>query len=510
MEHATTFGREVRELRRALDLTQEELARRVGCAAITIRKIEAGDLRPSQQIAKRLAQALAIPLNDRAEFVRQARSVLPGDHAPEPTPTPQITPAEIGQPDLSGRAIRGYLLGEKIGAGSFGAVYRGVQPLIEREVAIKIILPQYANHPDFIRRFEAEAQLVARLEHPHIVPLYDYWREPGVAYLVMRLLRGGSLHDLIARGPLSLDQINRVLDQIGAALVAAHRSGVVHRDLKPSNILLDEDCNAYLADFGIAKNLGSPDAPTQSGLVIGSPAYISPEQALSEPVRPQTDVYSLGVMVYEMLTGARPFAGDTPMLLIQQHLYVPLPRLSAQRDHLPAALDDVIAHATAKNPDERYADVDLMVADFKRARGARPLVVRPIDLHHPRVTVNPYKGLRSFEEADAADFFGREALTQQLLARLGESGDLARFLAIVGPSGSGKSSVVKAGLIPALRRVAPFRKLVHRRDPARFASAGRNRSGLAADRRQSAVQSATADHSRPARSAARDSTFAAR
>src|SRR4029079_1491529 len=163
---------------------------------------------------------------------------------------------EIGSEDLSGRAIRGYALGARLGNGGMGVVYRAVQPLVEREVAIKIILPQYADHPDFIHRFEAEAQLVARLEHPHIVPLYDYWREPGVAYLVMRLLRGGSLHDLLQQGPLPLSLTLRVVDQVGAALHIAHRAGVGHRDLKPANILLDTEQNAYLADFGIAKDLG--------------------------------------------------------------------------------------------------------------------------------------------------------------------------------------------------------------------------------------------------------------
>jgi WD40 repeat protein/serine/threonine protein kinase/DNA-binding XRE family transcriptional regulator len=455
MGHDESLGQLVRQERRALDLTQEELARRVGCAAITIRKIEAGDLRPSQQIAERLALALAIPPKDRADFVRQARSVQPGGRPSEPTPTPQVMPEEIGLEDLSGRAIRGYTLGARIGAGSFGAVYRGVQPLVEREVAIKIILPQYANHPDFIRRFEAEAQLVARLEHPHIVPLYDYWREPGVAYLVMRLLRGGSVHDLIEHGPLPLDQTAHLVEHMCAALHAAHRAGVVHRDLKPSNVLLDEDGNAYLADFGIAKNLGAPEAQTPADMVIGSPAYLSPEQALSEPVRPQTDIYSLGVMLYEMLTGAKPFTGPTPILLMQQHLYAPMPPLAAHRSGLSAAFDDIIAHATAKDPLQRYSEVDALLADFNQVvqtgRLAATITLPPTTCE-PIEIVNPYKGLHPFEEADAPDFFGREALTQQLLARLGEGGDLNRFLAVVGPSGCGKSSVVGAGLIPALRR----------------------------------------------------------
>ena len=187
--------------------------------------------------------------------MRQARLERVVLSEPAATPTPKLE--EIGFDDLSGRAIRGYALGERIGTGGMGVVYRAVQPLVKREVAIKIILPQYANHPEFIRRFEAEAQLVARLEHPHIVPLYDYWREPNVAFLVMRLLRGGSLQKLLEEGPLTLDLTLRVMEQIGSALSTAHHAGVIHRDLKPANVLLDEDQNAYLADFGIAKNLGN-------------------------------------------------------------------------------------------------------------------------------------------------------------------------------------------------------------------------------------------------------------
>lgn len=260
-----SFGAFVRQRRRELDLTQDELARRVGCAAITLRKIEADDLRASVQIAERLAMALAIPLEGRADFVRRARAVRP-----EAAELPQVTPPplmeEIGREDLTGRAIRGYALAERIGMGGMGSVYRAVQPNVEREVAVKIILPAFANHPDFIRRFEAEAQLVARLEHPHIVPLYDYWREPGVAYLVMRLLRGGNIQNILKQGALPIEITAHLLEQICSALNAAHRIGVVHRDLKPANVLLDEDNNAYLADFGIAKNLGDPDFENQTSI----------------------------------------------------------------------------------------------------------------------------------------------------------------------------------------------------------------------------------------------------
>jgi WD40 repeat protein/serine/threonine protein kinase/DNA-binding XRE family transcriptional regulator len=457
MSNDESFGRFVRERRRALDLTQEELARRVGCAAITLRKIEADDLRPSVQIAERLAMALAIPLDDRAGFVRRARAARPEPaDAPAPTPAPALE--EIGQEDLTGRAIRGYALAERIGAGGMGAVYRAIQPNVEREVAVKIILPAYANHPDFIRRFETEAQLVARLEHPHIVPLYDYWREPGVAYLVMRLLRGGNVQALMQNGPLPLETAYHLLEQICPALHAAHRIGVIHRDLKPANVLLDEDNNAYLADFGIAKNLGNPnlETHTQMDVVMGSPQYMSPEQIRSLSVKPQTDIYCLGVMLYEMLTGSLPFTGPTPFDLIQQHITAPMPPLAARRAGLPAALDEVIGRATAKDAQDRYHDVSSLLDDFRRALDggltARPVFMPSPDEEAETEPINPYKGLRAFNEADSEDFFGRESLIQQLLARLGEGGDLSRFLAVVGPSGSGKSSVVGAGLAPAIRQ----------------------------------------------------------
>ena len=457
MNEKISFGGFVRQHRREMDLTQEELARRVGCAAITLRKIEADDLRASVQIAERLAMALAIPLDERSEFVRRARTVRPeSSELPPVTPPPLIE--EIGREDLTGRAIRGYALAERIGMGGMGSVYRAVQPNVEREVAIKIILPAFANHPDFIRRFEAEAQLVARLEHPHIVPLYDYWREPGVAYLVMRLLRGGNVQNLLEQGPLSIENTTHMLEQICLALNAAHRIGVIHRDLKPANVLLDEDSNAYLADFGIAKNLGNPDIENQTQIdaMIGSPQYMSPEQIRSLSVRPQTDVYCLGVMLYEMLTGALPFAGPTPFDMIQQHINTPMPPLSARQSGLPATLDAVIGRATAKDPDERYTDTLALYQDFRQATGnagiTSPVVITYEEEDSELEVDNPFKGLRAFGEADAENFFGRETLVQQLLARLAEGGDLSRFLAVIGPSGSGKSSVVRAGLIPALRR----------------------------------------------------------
>ncbi|MBN1963125.1 MAG: protein kinase, partial [Anaerolineae bacterium] len=370
--------------------------------------------------------------------------------------------------DLSGQVIRGYELRDKLGVGGFGAVYSAYQPAVGREVAIKIILPSYANHPDFIRRFEVEAQLVARLEHPYIVPLYDFWREPSGAYLVMRKLGSNLRAYLNEYGPFDLRRTVRFLDQIAAALTVAHRNGVVHRDLKPDNILLDADGNAYLSDFSIAKDLGSKANLTQDGTMLGSPAYLSPEQIRAEPITTRSDLYTLGIVLFEMLAGSHPYdAATTPHSLIYKHIQDPLPSLEASRPDLPPELDEVLAQATAKLPEERFPDALSLAAAFRRVaqlatddgpvprRASGAVKTTRFTTTLPRIEVeNPYKGLRAFQEADSPDFFGREALTEGLLARLSEEHELARFLALVGPSGSGKSSVVHAGLVPALRQGA--------------------------------------------------------
>jgi WD40 repeat protein/serine/threonine protein kinase len=374
--------------------------------------------------------------------------------------------------DQSGEILKGYELRQLIGRGGFGAVYRAYQPVVERDVAIKIILPEYANHPNFVRRFESEAQYIARLEHIHIVPLYDYWREPNTACLVMRWLKGGSLQDSIDnKGAWSIEATAQLLDQLASALAVAHRAGIIHRDLKPANVLLDEENNAYLADFGIAKNLVlEPEVSEEDR--FGSPAYISPEQVMGQPVSPQTDIYSLGVVIYMMLTGRTPFLDPSTTTVIRRHLSEPLPPLQSTRPDLPHGLNLVIWRATSKRPEERYPDTLALAADFRRiispdttphifssattaptAPKARLSAIGqtlPVDL--PLEPENPYKGLRAFQEADAHDFFGRKELINRIAKRLEENEPESRFLAVVGPSGSGKSSAVRAGLIPSLRR----------------------------------------------------------
>jgi WD40 repeat protein/serine/threonine protein kinase/DNA-binding SARP family transcriptional activator len=427
-------------------------------------------LNPLHEPAHRELMALYVLAGRRAAALRQYEvccQVLQDELGVEPAAetTALYERIRAGERDARARRVpaipklRGYILQDVIGAGAFGVVYRAHQPHVEREVAVKIILPEYANQPDFIRRFEAEAQLVAGLEHLHIVPLYDYWRELDGAYLVMRLMRGGSLEEALAGGALDLEAVVQIVDQVGSALAAAHQQDVVHRDIKPANILLDEEGNAYLSDFGIAKDLGGRGGG-------GTPGYLSPEQVRGEPVSPQTDIYSFGVVLYELLAGQRPFPDTSAGELLIEQYNEPLPSLQETCPDLPAALDGVVQRATAREAAERYPDVLAMVTDVRQALGGAV----PAESWAPQPELpllNPFKGLRAFLEADADDFFGREALTQRLVRRLcaedgtpptnipfAPPGNASRFLAVVGASGSGKSSVVRAGLVPALRRGA--------------------------------------------------------
>ncbi len=360
------------------------------------------------------------------------------------------------------RRLRGYELAEMIGEGAFGSIYRATQPSVGREVAIKVVRPELADDPRFIRRFEVEAQTVARLEHPHIVPLFDYWREPGGAYLVMRYLRGGSAENrLIAEGPLQLSDVGRVVDEIGGALAVAHAAGIVHRDVKPANILFDENGNSYLADFGIAVAGGSgSDLELTSA---GSPLYVSPEQIRDGQSSQSSDIYALGVVIYELLTATTPYPNVSSIDELFELKVHGRPAAAADlRPDLPASIDQVILRATDPSPDDRFADVGELVLAFRSASGGLPAsaVTTGHDAtERPRAqasqtlvsvelqNANPYKGLAAFHESDAADFFGRDALTEQLVDQLEDS----RFLVVVGPSGSGKSSAVRAGLVPRLR-----------------------------------------------------------
>jgi serine/threonine protein kinase/WD40 repeat protein/DNA-binding winged helix-turn-helix (wHTH) protein len=383
---------------------------------------------------------------------QRARRILDDELGIDPSPELQRLQERILNHDpalqLRGRRLRGYELVERIGEGSTGTVYRAIQPIVRRDVAVKIIHRRLANDPEFVRRFEQEAHIVARLEHPHIVPLYDYWREPDGAYLVMRYLRGGSLKDrLEAKGPLSTEEAGQLVDQVASALDAAHRQNVVHRDVRPANILFDEDGNAYLSDFGIATEVAVAGALTRRR--GGLSYYLAPEEVGGEPISAASDVYSLGLVLYAALAGRHPVGDESPSEILDRQSKAPTLRIDNIRPDLPDAVGEVIVRATNRDPTARYPDASSLALAFRAALEGgpvRPAAVAPVEVR------NPYKGLRPFDEADAADFFGRDQLTLQLVARLSEPAPASRFLAVVGPSGSGKSSAIRAGLLPAIRR----------------------------------------------------------
>jgi serine/threonine protein kinase/WD40 repeat protein len=357
--------------------------------------------------------------------------------------------------DVVGSIIKSYEIKSLLGTGGFGAVYLAQQPAVERDVAIKLILPQYANRPEFIRRFEIEAQTIARLEHPHIVPLYDFWREPEGAFLVMRYLRGGSLRKF-TKELLPLNDLCDMMHQIGAALTYSHRHNVIHSDIKTDNIFTDDDGNFYLGDFGIAQSAKTLK-DGQTGL-YGTPSYLSPEQIRGELLTPASDIYSLGIVMYELLTGVRPFFDFMQAAVIYKQLHEPLPDLRLLRPELPDALNAVLQKATAKLDPARYNDAVAFARDFHDAVGeAEPNA--PAATQQPQASMttslpkaNPFKGLHAFQQSDYRDFFGRDALIDTLYRRLDEMKVEEAFLAVVGPSGSGKSSVVKAGLLPRIQQ----------------------------------------------------------
>ncbi len=332
--------------------------------------------------------------------------------------------------DRHRRPIRGYELRGVIGSGEFGVVHRAYQPSIGREVAIKVIQADNANDLAFVARFEREAQRIANLEHPHLLPLHDYWRDPTGAYLVMPLMRGGSLEDSLQGGGWSLEPALRLLDQIGTALAFAHRHGLLHGDLKTTNILLDEDGNAYLSDFGIVGLV--PDVP---GTAMTARRLLSPEEVSGEGSTIRTDIFALGALAFEILSGVNP-TGTTHA-----------PDLGEAHQNIPEAVAKVVSRAMAADPKDRFGKVDEFLRELRRSAGVDVVAASEVVEIASEQIRNPYKGLRAFAEDDAVDFHGRDALIDDLLQRLATQ----RLVTVVGPSGSGKSSVVRAGLIPALR-----------------------------------------------------------
>ncbi|MCC6904295.1 MAG: protein kinase [Anaerolineae bacterium] len=270
---------------------------------------------------------------------------------------------------MSAQVFGPYQIVDTIGVGGMATVYRAYQTTMDRYVALKILPRQLSEDPTFLKRFQREARTVARLEHKSMVPVYDYGEIDGQPYIVMRLIDGGTLRKRIYYDDLDLPVITRVTEQIAEALDYAHQHGVVHRDLKPSNILLDHNNNAYLTDFGISKMLDSTSQITSGSGVVGTPTYMSPEQCQGKEVTPASDIYALGVILYEMLAGYPPYQAEAPLSVMYMHVKDPVPSIITERPDLPPEVEGVIQCAMAKAPAARYPSAAALAAGFQQAIG---------------------------------------------------------------------------------------------------------------------------------------------
>jgi eukaryotic-like serine/threonine-protein kinase len=290
--------------------------------------------------------------------------------------------------DLIGTRIGNYEIIALLGKGGMAVVYRARQLNIRRDVAIKVIRTDLRESDDFAKRFEREAHTSAGLDHPHILKVFDYGQQNDMVYLVMELKAGGSLAELMKQGLLTEAQSLKYIDQVSSALDYAHRQGIVHRDLKPQNVLFDGDMNAILTDFGIAKVLGETTTLTQTGSAMGTPAYMSPEQWQGLPLDNRSDLYALGIIAYEMLTGELPFKGDTPYSMMHKHTNEPPPLVRKSRAEIPQDMEMVLNKALAKDRAYRFGSAGEFAAAFRAALTNQPMP-GSISLVQPPKTSTP-------------------------------------------------------------------------------------------------------------------------
>ena len=267
-----------------------------------------------------------------------------------------------------GDRIADYQIVARIGSGGMATVYQAYHERLDRHVAIKIMHESFARDETFLERFQREARIVARLEHPHIVPIYDYAEFDNQPYFVMKFIEGGTLKRRLIKRGITLDEVVSMMTMLADALTYAHEKGVLHRDMKPSNVLIDERDLPYISDFGLARIAQVGDSTISHDLMLGTPWYISPEQAKGErDLTPATDVYSFGIILYELLLGQTPFSGDTPYAIVHEHIYTPPTPPSHINPEFGAAIDDVLLTALAKAPGQRYQTAVAMMDDFRQA-----------------------------------------------------------------------------------------------------------------------------------------------
>ena len=278
-----------------------------------------------------------------------------------------------------------YELEELVEHGGMSTVYRGRDRLLERTVALKVLHPHFLDDPEYVERFRREARAVAQLSHPHIVGVIDRGQADGQQFIVFEYVEGENLKQLLERsGPLPVSQVIELGTQIADALAFAHAHGLVHRDVKPQNVLLDHAGDAKVTDFGIARSLDVEHGFTQTGTVLGTSNYLSPEQAAGAAVTPATDVYSLGVVLYELLAGEVPFHGDNLVAVAMKHVTEHAPSLLDHRTDIPPRLARAVERALEKHPDSRFPSMDAFATELRRCRDelgdpdAEPTAVRSL------------------------------------------------------------------------------------------------------------------------------------
>ena len=269
---------------------------------------------------------------------------------------------------VAGEVVGSYRLIAQLGQGGMATVFKAYHAALDRYVALKVLHPAFLEDTSFLARFQREARLVAKLDHPNIVPIYDFAEQAGRPYLVLKYIEGQTLKAFLQTRRLSYEEILVVVEAVGAALAYAHKQNVLHRDIKPSNVLLADDGQIYLADFGLARMAQGSTSTLTGDMLVGTPQYISPEQAVTKPdLDARSDVYSLGVMVYEMVVGRVPFNADTPFATIHDHLYTPLPLPRSINPAVPEVVERVLLKALAKDRDDRFSSISEFVRSFRNA-----------------------------------------------------------------------------------------------------------------------------------------------